>query len=106
MEVEQWRRHFQRMAEGKIRPNHDGHYIVEEIRTGGKARQPPIKFVTPADRDIALTSSQLNIKKRGGKPKIRWVTSTAQDVAMAKSELKKKSKKDFTMRPPGIPVYD
>ena len=95
------------MAEGKIRPNHNGHYVVEDIQTGGEARQPPIKFVTPVDRDVALAKSQLNIKERGRKPtEIQWVTPIAQDIAMAKSELKKKSKKDFTMRPPGIPVYD
>ena len=34
-EVEKWRRHFALMAAGKIRPNHNGHYIVEMYKSVG-----------------------------------------------------------------------
>ena len=47
------------MAEGKIRPNHKGHWIVEEIQVGGQPEEPPLKLVTPVARDIELVKSEL-----------------------------------------------
>ena len=63
MEVEKWKRHFQRMAEGKVRPNHKGHYIVEEIQVGSGSREPEINFVTPVAQDIELAKSELKANK-------------------------------------------
>lgn len=59
MDVEKWRSHFQRMAEGKVRPNHKGHYIVEHVQEGGESGKPEIKFVTSVARDIELSKSEL-----------------------------------------------
>ena len=64
MEVDKWRRHFRRMAEGKVIPNHKGHYIVSDVQTGGDSRVPDIRFVTPVARDIELAKSELNADKR------------------------------------------
>ena len=50
---------------GKVRPNHNGHYIVEDIQTGGKARQPPIKFVTPSRSRYSSDQVSTEYGKRG-----------------------------------------
>jgi len=51
------------MAEGKIRPNHKGHWIVEEIQVGGQPEEPTLKLVTPVARDIELAKSELEEEK-------------------------------------------
>lgn len=63
MEVEKWRRHFRRMAEGKSRPNHKGHWIVKEIQVGGQPEETILKLVTPVARDIELAKSELEEEK-------------------------------------------
>ena len=55
MEVEKWKRHFQKMAEGKIRPNYKGHYIVDDGQIGAGARERAIRFVTPPRREPRQT---------------------------------------------------
>jgi len=52
------------MAEGKVVPNHKGHYIVENVQTGGDSQQPAVRFVTPIAQDIELAKSELNADKR------------------------------------------
>ena len=54
------------MAEGKLRPNNKGHYIVESTLTGNGSTEPEIKFVTPIAQDIELAKSELkeDIKQR------------------------------------------
>ena len=47
------------MAEGKIRPNHKGHWVVETIQDGVESRAPEIIFVTPVAHDIELAKSEL-----------------------------------------------
>ena len=42
-DVDIWGTHFQRLAEGKVQPNHKGHYIVEHKQVG----QGQVSFVTP-----------------------------------------------------------
>jgi len=51
------------MAEGKIRPNHKGHWIEEEIQVGGQPEEPTLKLVTPVARDIELAKSELKKEK-------------------------------------------
>ena len=58
-------RHFQRMAEGKLKPNHKRQYVVEKIQMGGTMKEPAINFA------------------------INFVTHVAQAVELAESELKK-----------------
>ena len=100
MEVEQWRRHFQRMAEGKIRPNHKGHYIVDDMQVGSGAREPTIRFVTPVAQDIELAKSKLKRERYSqGSKTIR------KRRRGDSSETADKRRKDFSMRPPGIPAY-
>ena len=67
-EVNLWRRHFQRMAEGKGHPNAKGQCIVKQVQTGGDSKELDIKFVTPVARDIELAKSELKVtdgRKRG-----------------------------------------
>lgn len=63
MDVEKWRRHFQRMADGKVKPNHRGHYIVEKIQSGGDTTTPEIKFVTPVAQDVEMAKSEIKANK-------------------------------------------
>ena len=81
MEVEKWKKHFALMAEGKVRPNHKGHYVVEDKQVGSGSREPEIKFVTPIAQAVELAKSELKdyngpsscLNKKGYKR-----TSTAQ----------------------------
>ena len=84
---------FDLMAAGKLRPNHNGHYIVENVQVGGKFREPKIEFVTPLAQDIEMAKSELkSMTKKTG-------------TNMARRRRAYKSLKDFLMRPPGIPGY-
>lgn len=51
------------MVEGKVRPNHRGHYIVEKVQTGGESRRPEIRFFTPVAQDIELAKSEIKANK-------------------------------------------
>lgn len=62
--VEMWTRHFQRMAEGKLKPDHKGHYVVEKIQTGGVSKEPTIQFVTPVAQAVELAKSEVARRKR------------------------------------------
>lgn len=64
MDVEKWRRHFQRMAEVKVKPNHRGHYIVTDVQSGGDTTTPEIKFVTPVAQDVEMAKSEIKANKR------------------------------------------
>ena len=59
MEVDKWRKHFQQMAEGKVRHNHEGHYIVEADQNGKGNREQKKAFVTPIAKNIELANSEL-----------------------------------------------
>lgn len=77
-----WRRHFQRMAEGKIRPNRKGHWVVETIQDGGASREPDIKFVTPVAQDIQLAKSELKEDKSQRVKRKRKVNKKASSVGI------------------------
>ena len=64
MDVETWKKHFTLMAEGKLRPNHKGHYIVHNKQKGDGVKEPEIKWVTPLAQDIELAKSELNEDKK------------------------------------------
>ena len=95
MDVDTWRNHFQRMAEGKIRPNHKGQYIVQRVQKGGRSGEPAINFVTPVAADIERAKSELSStspEKEGSRKRVpRKRTNTREN--------------DFNIRPPGIPAY-
>ena len=105
MEVNKWARHFRLMAEGKLHPNHKGHWIVEQIQEGGQSREPEIKYVTPIARDIELAKSELEqnnhssgtITKRSNISKKRRKDNFVKPVD--------KRRKIHSMRPPGMPAY-
>ena len=42
--VEIWTLHFRQMAEGKLKSNHKGKYVVEKIQMGGTIKEPAIKL--------------------------------------------------------------
>lgn len=52
------------MAEGSVKPNHRGHYIVEDGQSGGDTAAPEIKFVTPVAQDVELAKSEIEAHKR------------------------------------------
>lgn len=59
--VEKWKRHFQKMNNGKIRINHSGNYSVttkpqQEDSVGDKQS---VKFVTPVAQAVELAKSEL-----------------------------------------------
>lgn len=59
MEVEKYKRHFRLMAEGKLKPNMHGNYIIEKSQKGGASSQPSINFVTPVAQAVELAKSEL-----------------------------------------------
>ena len=83
LEVEQWKRHFALTAEGKLRPNRN---IVENVQVG--SGHPGINFVTPLAKDIELAKSELKMMAKRRRVQFAY-----------------KSRKDFSMRPLGIPGY-
>ena len=100
-EIEKWRRHFQRMAEGKVQSNHKGHYIVEDLpnreiygrRCGNGSVKRTIDWVTPIAQDIEMARS---LGKR------RRPNSNGND---ARTNRKHPDSNDYFMRPPGIQNY-
>ena len=68
MEVEKWKRHFRRMADGKLRPNPKGKYVVDTNQTGGSSREPSLRFVTPLAQDVELAKSELKENVYKGQP--------------------------------------
>ena len=59
MDVETWKRHLTLMAEGKLRPNHEGLFLVDRVQTGRGSKEPKINFVTPIAQDIEMAKSEL-----------------------------------------------
>ena len=59
-----WTRHFQRMAEGKLKPNHKGQYVVEKIQMGGEMKEPTINFVTPMAHAVEQAKSEVARKRK------------------------------------------
>ena len=111
MEVEMWRSHFQRMAEGKVHPDGKGNYFVQKIeddaQTGDGSTDDMIKFVTPTARDLALAKSAVAAKKTSD-PRSFWedVWPTERPSLKRKRPREFDGEKDAFMRPPGIPAYD
>ena len=69
MEVEKWKRHFRRMADGKLLPNRDGKFVVDDgNQSGGSSLDPSIKFVTSVAQDVELAKSELKENAYKGKP--------------------------------------
>lgn len=62
LNVEKWRRHVQHMAEGMVKLNSRGHYVVEKLQSVGK--EPEIEFITSVERDVDLARSVLGMKPR------------------------------------------
>lgn len=67
-DFEKWRRHFEDVSAGRVRPDHKGRYIVG---SGSRHRADP----TPEKN----------------KPVVKLVTPVAQAIEMAKSELKREN---------------
>ena len=89
MEVEKWKRHFQKMAEGKIQPDRNGRYIVENVQQGGASRDSSISFVTPVARDIELAKSELKDNKRRTPDQGQRVYKRRRPAPIAHSKKKK-----------------
>jgi len=79
------------MAEGKVIPNHKGHYIVSDVQTGGDSRVPDIRFVTPVARDIELAKSELKSDNKRQSP-IRPPTGYKRPRTTTINKPKKKRK--------------
>ena len=62
--VEMWTRHFQRMAEGKLKPNHKGQYVVDKIQMGGSSNEPTIHVVTPVAQVVEQAKSEVARKRQ------------------------------------------
>lgn len=59
-DIEKWKRHFVRMAEGKTNPDRQGHYRVDSLQSGGEDRlNTKIKVVTPVAQAVELAKSEL-----------------------------------------------
>ena len=102
MEVEKWKRHFRLMAEGKLRPNHKGHYIVNDVQYGSGSREPEIRFVTPLAQTVELAKSELKRDlQRGPLRNTKWKKGKLKRSPL----LTKKRRLDYSIRPPGIPAY-
>ena len=65
MNAETWARHFRRMAEGKLKRNHKGHYVVEKVRLEEKATKPTIELVTPVAQAVEIAKSELKEVYKG-----------------------------------------
>ena len=63
-DYEKWIQHFLRMAEGKVRRNAKGQYIVENIQQGGETKwEPRVKMITPIAAALDVARSQLQAEK-------------------------------------------
>jgi hypothetical protein len=60
MDVEKWTKHFRRMAEGKLRKDPKGYYVVDQ--TGGTIK-PEITVVSPVQQAVNLAKSELKEQK-------------------------------------------
>ena len=81
------------MAEGKLRPNHNGHLIVENVQVGGKSREPNLELVTPLAQYTEMAKNELkSIAKKMGKNMAK----------RRRAEFAYKSRKDLLM---WTPVY-
>ena len=62
-EVEMLTRHFQRMAVGKLKPNHNEQYVVEKIQMGGSLNESPINLLTPVAQAVELAKTEVARKR-------------------------------------------
>ena len=86
-----WTRHFQRMAEGKLKPNHKGQYVVEKIQMGGTMKEPTINFVTPVAQAVELAKSELKEVYKGNDVARKQQKSTVKrKTNQSKKDTKKK----------------
>ena len=96
--MEKWRRHFVRMAEGKTNPNHRGQYLVDSIQSGGDADlSSKIKVVTPVAQAVELAKSELAQERKEAitVPRVyksKPVTSRKRKRSPKIAPLKKRSK--------------
>ena len=79
IDVETCTRHFQRMAEGKLKRNHNGHYVIEKIEPSEeqKSTSPTIKFVTPVAQAVEMAKSELKRKRKS--PRLHGTPSNVSD---------------------------
>ena len=59
-----WTLHFQRMAEGKRKPNHNGQYVVDKIRMGGAMKGPNVNLVTPVAHVVEQAKTEVARKRQ------------------------------------------
>ena len=91
--VEMWTRHFQRMAEGKLKPDHKGNYVVEKIQTGGVSKEPTIQFVTPVAQAVELAKSELKkVYKGKDVTKKRYPKTSKTNTKGSRKTIRKPSK--------------
>ena len=60
MDIEKWTKHFRKMAEGKLRKDPKGYYVVDQ--TGGTIK-PEITVVSPVQQAVNLAKSELKEQK-------------------------------------------
>lgn len=86
------------MAEGKLRPNYKGQYIVGKEQSGGTVREPTIQFVTPIAQAVELAKSELKEVYKGRSEKTQDTnikTGTKRPVKSKIKNTKKRSKIHF-----------
>jgi len=99
IDVEKWTRHFQLMAQGKLRPNHNGMWIVGDHQGGQAPPSVKLNYVTPTAAAVARAQSEMKMEQKTQKS-IRAVKR------IGKSKPKKpitERKKPVKVRPPGKP---
>ena len=97
MEVDKWKIHFKRMADGKLRPNPRGKYVIGANQSGGTSKEPTVKFVTPMAQAVELAKSEMKEETYMGKPivQIKRVNKRTSTPKKRKSTItsKKTNKK-------------
>lgn len=65
--IEAWKEHFINMAEGKIKPDSNGIWVVRTKKEGEKVNPDSLTLVTPTQQAVDIAKNEVKNSIRGVK---------------------------------------
>ena len=98
VDVDKWTKHFKLMAAGKLRPNHNGMWIVGDHQGGQAPPSIKLNYVTPTADAVARAQSEMK-RQRQTQKSIRGRKKPVKRVGKSKPKKATRGRKKPVKKP-------